>query len=54
MNDEQNVALGIIGGAAVGDALGAPLEFMPPRTPGNFVTEMIGGGTRRHELQRRS
>lgn len=27
-------------GAAIGDALGMPLEFTPPRHPDNFVTEM--------------
>ena len=35
---------GVLLGLAVGDALGAPLEFQPARAPGNFVTEMIGGG----------
>jgi len=44
MKNEFDIALGIIAGAAVGDALGAPLEFLPPRTPDNFVTEMVGGG----------
>lgn len=35
---------GTLVGLATGDALGAPLEFQPPRTPDHFVTEMIGGG----------
>jgi ADP-ribosyl-[dinitrogen reductase] hydrolase len=42
--NEFDIGLGIIAGAAVGDALGAPLEFLPPRSPDNFVTEMTGGG----------
>jgi ADP-ribosyl-[dinitrogen reductase] hydrolase len=44
MEKQINVALGTIIGAAVGDSLGAPLEFLPARDPDNFVTEMIGGG----------
>jgi ADP-ribosyl-[dinitrogen reductase] hydrolase len=40
-------ALGTILGAAIGDALGAPLEFLTPRSPENFVKDMIGGGTLR-------
>ena len=44
MRDIQETGLGIIAGAAVGDALGAPLEFLPPRGPDDFVTEMVGGG----------
>lgn len=44
MRDVNDVGLGIIAGAAVGDALGAPLEFLPPRNPEEFVTEMVGGG----------
>lgn len=40
----RDVGLGIIAGAAVGDALGAPLEFLPPRSQEEFVTEMTGGG----------
>jgi len=35
---------GVLLGLAVGDAMGAPLEFQPARTPANYVTEMIGGG----------
>jgi ADP-ribosyl-[dinitrogen reductase] hydrolase len=38
---------GVLLGLAVGDALGGPLEFQPPRDPDNFVTEMIGGGWQR-------
>ena len=36
--------LGVLLGLAVGDALGAPLEFQPARTPEHYLTEMIGGG----------
>lgn len=35
---------GVLVGLAVGDALGAPLEFQPARAPDAYVTEMIGGG----------
>lgn len=42
-----DIALGIIAGAAIGDALGAPLEFLPPRSKRDFVTEMKGGGVLR-------
>jgi ADP-ribosyl-[dinitrogen reductase] hydrolase len=35
---------GVLLGLAVGDALGAPLEFQPARSPGDYVAEMIGGG----------
>ncbi|HZO88247.1 MAG TPA: ADP-ribosylglycohydrolase family protein [Chthonomonadaceae bacterium] len=35
---------GVLVGLAVGDALGAPLEFQPARKPDHYVTEMIGGG----------
>jgi ADP-ribosyl-[dinitrogen reductase] hydrolase len=44
MKNVNDVGLGIIAGAAVGDALGAPLEFLPPRSPENFVIDMVGGG----------
>lgn len=35
---------GVLLGLAVGDALGAPLEFQPARPPEHYLTEMIGGG----------
>ncbi len=35
---------GVLLGVAVGDALGAPLEFQSARDPDHYVTEMIGGG----------
>jgi ADP-ribosyl-[dinitrogen reductase] hydrolase len=35
---------GSLVGLAVGDALGAPLEFQPARDPAEYVTDMIGGG----------
>lgn len=47
--ETEKTALGIILGSAVGDALGAPLEFLPARDPSNFVTEMEGGGVLRWE-----
>jgi ADP-ribosylglycohydrolase len=44
MDKLHDIALGIIVGAAVGDALGAPLEFLLPRNRENWVVDMIGGG----------
>jgi ADP-ribosyl-[dinitrogen reductase] hydrolase len=38
---------GTLVGLAVGDALGAPLEFQPARTPEHYVTDLIGGGWQR-------
>lgn len=35
---------GVLLGVAVGDALGAPLEFQPASSPQALVREMIGGG----------
>lgn len=35
---------GVLLGLAVGDALGAPLESQPARTPEHYLTEMVGGG----------
>jgi ADP-ribosyl-[dinitrogen reductase] hydrolase len=43
MFDIRDHLRGIAVGAAVGDALGMPLEFKPPRPEGSFVTEMIAG-----------
>jgi ADP-ribosyl-[dinitrogen reductase] hydrolase len=42
MNLDQ--AQGMLVGLAVGDALGAPLEFTESREPDNYLTEMVGGG----------
>ena len=35
---------GVLLGLATGDALGAPLESQPARTPEHYLTEMVGGG----------
>lgn len=43
MSDLQSRLRGIAVGAAVGDALGMPLEFRPPRSEFDLVTEMIAG-----------
>ena len=37
-------ATGMLVGLAVGDALGAPLEFQESREPENYVTEFCSGG----------
>jgi len=42
MNLDQ--ARGLFVGLAVGDALGAPLEFTHAREPDDYLTEMVGGG----------
>ena len=49
MELDINKVYGALFGAAVGDALGAPLEFLPPRTEYNFVKDYIGGGLLRHK-----
>ena len=41
---DASKAHGALFGAAVGDALGAPLEFLSPRTEYNFVKDYVGGG----------
>ncbi|MHC1740275.1 MAG: ADP-ribosylglycohydrolase family protein [Anaerolineaceae bacterium] len=43
MPDLQDRLRGIAVGAAIGDALGMPLEFHPPRPEHTHVTEMIAG-----------
>lgn len=43
---DQNLRSRLIGcavGSAIGDALGMPLEFGAPRSPDDYVTEMIPG-----------
>ena len=42
--DKIDSAMGALVGAAVGDALGAPLEFLTPRDKEDWETEMRGGG----------
>ena len=37
-------AMGMFIGLAVGDALGAPLEFLPSREPDKYVTKYMSGG----------
>jgi ADP-ribosyl-[dinitrogen reductase] hydrolase len=43
MSDLQDRLRGIAVGAVVGDALGMPLEFKPPRSEYNLETEMVKG-----------
>ena len=50
MKITKDQARGMLVGKAVGDALGAPLEFEPKcRDLNNLVTDMIGGGPHRVE-----
>ena len=42
--DELNHSIGMLLGLAIGDALGAPIEFQPSREPENYVTKYISGG----------
>ena len=41
---DKNNSIGMFIGLAVGDALGAPLEFQKPRTPENFHKKFSTGG----------
>lgn len=41
----RDKAIGMLVGLAVGDALGAFLEFKKPRTPKNYITKYKKGGT---------
>ena len=43
MDSTQDRLRGIALGAAIGDALGMPLEFHPPRDPAAFEKEMVNG-----------
>jgi ADP-ribosyl-[dinitrogen reductase] hydrolase len=43
MNEIQDRLQGIAVGAVIGDALGMPLEFRPPRSEFDLETEMING-----------
>ena len=45
--ESRDKALGALVGAAIGDALGAPLEFLPPRGEQDYVKDMVGGGALR-------
>ena len=36
--------IGMFVGLAIGDALGAPLEFQPARDPDNYLTNYMAGG----------
>lgn len=43
MTTSERITRGLLG-VAVGDALGATLEFRPPQPPGHEHIEIIGGG----------
>ena len=42
--DKLDSDIGMFLGLAIGDALGAPLEFQPAREPDNYVTKYMTGG----------
>ena len=44
MIDTLDSSIGMMVGLAIGDALGAPIEFQASREPENYVTEYISGG----------
>ena len=43
-NDKLESDIGMLMGLAIGDALGAPLEFQPARDPENYITKYMTGG----------
>ena len=43
-NDKLDSDIGMFIGLAIGDALGAPLEFQPARDPKNYITKYMTGG----------
>jgi ADP-ribosyl-[dinitrogen reductase] hydrolase len=49
MGQVKDQIYGTIIGAAIGDALGAPLEFLPARPEHLFIRDMIGGGVLKHK-----
>ena len=44
LDDELNFAVGIFVGLAIGDAMGAPIEFQPAREPEEYVRLYQEGG----------
>ena len=44
LSDKLDSDVGMFIGLAVGDALGAPLEFQPARDPDNYITKYMSGG----------
>lgn len=44
LSPKQDWALGMLFGLAIGDAMGAPLEFQSPREPENYVKSFMSGG----------
>jgi len=43
-SDKLDSDIGMFVGLAIGDALGAPLEFQPARNPSNYITKYMTGG----------
>ena len=41
----EDWAMGMMFGMAIGDAMGAPIEFQPSREPENYVCHYMAGGT---------
>ena len=42
--DKLDSAIGLFIGLAIGDAMGAPIEFQPSREPENYITRYMSGG----------
>lgn len=44
VDERTDWAMGMMFGLAIGDAMGAPIEFLPPREPDDYVTDYMTGG----------
>ena len=42
--DKLDSDIGIFLGLAIGDAMGAPIEFKPSREPDDYITKYMSGG----------
>ena len=44
LTSQENWALGMMFGLAIGDAMGAPIEFQPSREPEDYIRSYMTGG----------
>ena len=51
MIDARDSQIGMMIGLAIGDAMGAPIEFTSSREPENYVKSYLTGGV--HDVSRR-